>query len=89
MVNRYEFLRRVVREEDNEKFNAFRIACLLSGMLIGLISGFLTLHINSGICREVVRHDQLLFILPPLVVVVVEAAAAAAVPPPPPRRRRR
>ena len=84
MVNRYEFLRRVVREEDNEKCNAFRIACLLSGVLIGLISEFLTLRINSGICREVVRHDQLLFILSPLVVVVV-AAAAVLLPPPPPQ----
>ena len=83
MVNRYEFLRRVVREKDNEKVNAVRIECLLSGMLNGLISGFLTLHINSGICLEVVCHDQLLLILSPLVVVVVAAAAAAVLPPPP------
>jgi hypothetical protein len=36
---------------------------LVIGYALGLISGFLTLHINSGICYEVVRHDQLLLIL--------------------------
>jgi hypothetical protein len=41
MVNRYEFLRKVVLEEDNEKFNAFRIACSLSGMPLGLSRGSL------------------------------------------------
>ena len=38
-------------------------------MPIGVISGFLTLHINSGIHLEVVRRDQLLLIiLSPLMV---------------------
>jgi hypothetical protein len=58
-------------EENNEKLNALRIACLLSGIVIGFVLGVLTPQLSSLMCLEVIGHDQLPLLMSPVVVIVV------------------